>query len=179
MEFQELSIPGLWLLTPSLVSDERGFFRRSFCTDEFAAHGLAPQTVQGNISVNPVKGTMRGFHYQLAPHGEAKTLTCVTGRIFNVVVDLRRESPTFLRSEIMVLDAVECKSVHVPKGCANAYLTLEQGTIIHYYMSERYVPGAARGFRYDDPAFGISWPTPPGLVSAKDLAYEPFDVSRL
>jgi dTDP-4-dehydrorhamnose 3,5-epimerase len=179
MEFKELSIPGLWLLTPTLVSDERGFFRRSFCVDEFAAHGLAPQTVQGNISVNSVKGTMRGFHYQQEPHGEAKTLTCVTGGIFNVVVDLRRESPTFLRSETMILDAIECRSVHVPKGCANAYLTLEEGTIIHYYMSERYVPGAARGFRYDDPAFGIAWPVPPELVSAKDLAYEPFDVNCL
>jgi dTDP-4-dehydrorhamnose 3,5-epimerase len=79
----------------------------------------------------------------------------------------------------MVLDAIDCRSVHVPKGCANAYLTLEQGTIIHYYMSERYVPGAARGFRYDDPAFGVSWPMPPELVSAKDLAYEPFDVNCL
>ena len=179
MEFQELSIPGLWLLTPSLVRDERGFFRRSFCADEFAAHGLAAQVPQGNISVNPVKGTMRGFHYQQRPHEEAKTLTCITGRIFNVVVDLRPESATFLRSEILVLDDVECKSVHVPKGCANAYLTLAEGTIIHYYMSERYVPGAAKGFRYDDPAFGIPWPMRPELISQKDLAYEPFDVARL
>ena len=179
MEFQELSIPGVWLLTPTLIRDERGFFRRSFCADEFAAHGIAPQAVQGNISVNSVKGTMRGFHYQQEPHGEAKTLTCVTGAIFNVVVDVRRESPTFMRSEGIVLDAVECRSIHVPKGCANAYLTLEHDTIIHYYMSERYAPGAARGFRYDDPAFGISWPMPPEVISAKDLAYELFNVDCL
>jgi dTDP-4-dehydrorhamnose 3,5-epimerase len=108
MEFQQLSIPGLWFLTPTLVRDERGFFRRSFCADEFAVQGLAPQTVQGNISVKSVKGTLRGFPYQEEPHGEAKTLTCVTGKIFNVVLDLRRESPTFLRSEIMALDAIEC-----------------------------------------------------------------------
>ena len=175
MDFKQLSIPGLWLLTPQLVRDERGFFRRSFCSDEFAAHGLEAQAPQGNISVNPVKGTLRGFHYQERPHGEAKTLTCVTGSIFNVVVDLRPESPMFLQWEALELDDVACKSVHVPKGCANAYLTTSENTIIHYYMSERFVPVAAQGFRYDDPAFGVPWPFTPTVLSEKDLNYAAFN----
>ena len=171
MDFKQLSIPGLWLLTPQLVRDDRGFFRRSFCSDEFAAHGLEATAPQGNISVNPVKGTLRGFHYQESPHGEAKTLTCVTGAIFNVTVDLRPDSPTYLQWESVELDDVECRSIHVPKGCANAYLTTSENTIIHYYMSERFAPMASKGFRYDDLAFNVPWPFTPALVSQKDLSY--------
>ncbi len=179
MDFQQLSIPGVWILTPVLVGDERGFFRRSFCRDEFQQHGLDPEAPQGNISVNPTYGTLRGFHFQSAPNEEAKTLTCVTGSIFNVVLDLRPNSPTFLKWETLELDDVECKSIHVPKGCANAYLTTSENTIIHYYMSERYVPGAARGFRYDDPAFKIPWPFSPHLISQKDLSYGAFSADEI
>ena len=174
MEFKQLSLPGLWLLTPQLIRDERGFFRRSFCADEFAAHGLDPASPQGNLSVNPVEGTLRGFHYQEPPYGEAKTLTCVTGSIFNVTVDLRPDSPMYLKWEAVELDAVECKSLHVPKGCANAYLTTSENTIIHYYMSERYTPTAACGFRYDDPYFNIPWPSEVRMISQKDRDYPPF-----
>ncbi len=174
MKFKKLSVDGLWLLTPQLLRDERGFFRRSFCADEFAAHGLDPASPQGNISVNPVKGTLRGFHYQEPPYGEAKTLTCVTGSIFNVTVDIRPESPTFLKWEAVELDDQDCKSIHVPKGCANAYLTTSENTVIHYYMSERFVPLAAKGFRYDDPYFAIPWPSVPAWISQKDLSYSDF-----
>ena len=179
MDFQELSIPGLWLITPELIRDHRGFFRRSFCEDSFRAHGLCPASPQGNISVNPTRGTLRGFHFQSAPHGEAKTLTCVTGSIFNVVVDLRPHSPTFLKWEALTLDDANCKSLHVPEGCANCYLTTSENTIIHYYMGNKYVPNAAGGFRYDDPAFKIPWPFAPVLVSDKDLAYAPLDPASL
>jgi len=177
MDFQELSIPGVWVITAPLIGDERGFFRRSFCTEEFRQHGLEPQVLQGNISVNPTKGTLRGFHFQLPPHEEAKTLTCVSGSIFNVVLDIRPKSPTFLKWEIVELDAVACKSIYVPKGCANAYLTTNDNTIIHYYMSDLYAPGAAGGLRYNDPVLGVPWPSPPVLISQKDLTYPDLDTS--
>lgn len=178
MNFQELSIPGAWLITAPLVGDERGFFRRSFCSQEFGLHGLEPQVLQGNISVNPTKGTLRGFHFQLPPHEEAKTLTCVSGSIFNVVLDVRPESAMFLKWQIVELDAVTSKSIYVPKGCANAYLTTSNNTVIHYYMSDKYAPGAACGLRYDDPALGVPWPCAPVLISKKDLTYPDLDPAQ-
>jgi dTDP-4-dehydrorhamnose 3,5-epimerase len=119
MEFQELPVPGFWLLTPSLLGDERRHFRRAFCTDECAAHGLAPETVGGDLSRNLFKGATRRFHCELDLQGEAATLTCVAGKIFNVAFDLLRGSPGFLRSEIRVFDAAGCKSARVSESCAN------------------------------------------------------------
>lgn len=175
MKFVELELPGVWLLEPELVRDERGVFRRSFCAREFEAHGLAPTAVQGNISENPHDGTLRGFHYQVPPHQEAKTLTCVTGALYDIVVDLRPASPTFLKWVAVEISSADRRSLHVPAGCANAWLTMAPDTTVHYYMSAAYQPNADRGLRYDDPLFRFEWPRHPAMISRKDTAYLDFD----
>lgn len=175
MKFSELSLSGVWLIEPDLHRDERGVFRRHFCAEEFSAHGIAPAVAQGNISENPHAGTLRGFHYQASPHQEAKTLSCLTGAIYDIVVDLRRESATFMNWIAVELSAEARNSLHVPAGCANAWLTTAPQTVVHYYMSEAFAPGADRGFRYDDPAFGFRWPAPPKVISDKDRSYPDFD----
>lgn len=179
MKFSELDIPGAWLIEPDLHRDERGVFRRHFCADEFSAHGIVPTVVQGNISENPHLGTLRGFHYQASPHQEAKTLSCLTGSIYDIVVDLRAGSATFMKWIAVELSAGDRKSLHVPAGCANAWLTTASQTCVHYYMSEFYTPGADRGFRYDDPAFTFHWPAPPKVISDKDRNYPDFDPRAL
>jgi dTDP-4-dehydrorhamnose 3,5-epimerase len=179
MEFIATELSGVWMIRPSLFQDERGTFRRSFCSDTFASRCIESEALQGNFSENPKAGTLRGFHYQLPPHDEAKTLTCVTGSIFNVVIDLRKESATFLSHQSFVLSADNRYSLHVPRGCANAWITLIDNTIIHYYMSQSFVPEAGRGIRFDDPVFSVEWPLVPKVVSVKDLSYQPFDISQL
>ena len=179
MKFSELPLAGVWLIEPDLYRDERGVFRRHFCAREFEQHGIAPAVAQGNISENPKTGTLRGFHYQTGPHGEAKTLSCLTGAIYDIVVDLRRESSTFMQWVAVTLSADGRESLHVPAGCANAWLTTADQTAIHYYMSEFYTPGADRGFRYDDPAFSFGWPSAPQVISDKDRSYPDFDPRSL
>lgn len=179
MTFTELGLPGVWLIEPVVHEDERGRFRRHFCTDEFAAHGIAPVAVQGNISENPARGTLRGFHYQLPPDAEAKTLSCITGAIYDVVVDLRPDSPMFMQWITVEISSNDRRSLHVPAGCANAWLTLVPDTTIHYYMSERYAPRAARGFRYDDPAFGVKWLAAPVVIGETDRTFPDFDPASL
>jgi len=179
MKFEKLFINGVWLISPEILSDERGFFRRSFCSVEFNQHGLEPAVLQGNISVNPVRGTLRGFHYQIAPAAEAKTLTCVLGSLYDVVVDLRPNSETFLKWQAVELNSVDCQSLYIPKGCANGYLTTDENTVIHYYMSELYVPDLYRGFKYDDPKVAAAWPFEPVLISDKDRSYPDLDILAL
>ncbi len=175
MTFTALDLPGVWLIDPILHEDERGVLRRSFCAEEFRAHGLVDTVLQGNISENPQAGTLRGFHYQLPPFQEAKTITCVGGALFDIVADLRPESPTFMRWVSVELSASGGRSLHVPAGCANAWLTMAPHTVVHYYMSELYVQASYRGFRYDDPAFGFRWPEPPRVISDKDRSFPDFD----
>ncbi len=175
MKFKELDIAGAWLIEPELVSDERGVFRRHFCSEEFAAHGIETRVMQGNVSENPHLHTLRGFHYQLAPHAEGKTISCFGGAIYDIIVDLRPESKSFLQWIAVTLDAKDRSSLHIPPGCANAYLTIEPGTVVHYYMSELYTPGSYRGFRYNDPAFKFVWPAEPRLISKKDRNLPDFD----
>ena len=175
MNFQELRIAGVWLIEPALFEDERGVFRRHFCAEEFKAHGLEATVMQGNISENPYRGTLRGFHYQLAPSQEAKTLSCLTGAVFDVVADLRPGSPTFMKWVSVEFGARDRRSLHVPAGCANAWLTTEDNTVMHYYMSAMYAPNSYRGFRYDDPGFGFNWPFTPKLISDKDHELPYFD----
>jgi dTDP-4-dehydrorhamnose 3,5-epimerase len=177
MEFSELGIAGVWSIKPDLHSDSRGIFRRHFCAREFEAHGLVPTVAQGNISENTQLSTLRGFHYQTGAHGEAKTLSCVAGAIYDIVVDLRRDSSTFMKWIAVNLSADDRTSLHVPVGCANAWLTTAPNTIVHYYMSEFYSPEADRGIRYDDPAFGFRWPAAPKMISEKDRSYPDFDPS--
>ena len=175
MKFIELSIPGVWLLEPELVVDDRGTFRRHFCAREMSERGITADVKQGNVSENPKLHTMRGFHYQLAPHSESKTLSCFSGKLYDIVVDLRPASATYLSWAVVELDAASRVSLHVPAGCANAYLTMEENTVVHYYMSEFYHPGSYRGFRYNDPRFAFRWPVEPRLISAKDAEYPDFE----
>ncbi|HEY3798087.1 MAG TPA: dTDP-4-dehydrorhamnose 3,5-epimerase family protein [Caulobacteraceae bacterium] len=179
MKFTELALPGVWLIDAEPFADERGVFRRHFCADEFAAHGIAPTVAQGNISENPVAGTLRGFHFQTPPHEEPKTLSCLAGGVYDIVVDLRRDSPTFLKWAACEFSASNRRSLHVPAGCANAWLTTEPNTLVHYYMGAMFAPGFDRGIRYDDPLFGFQWPSAPVMMSDKDRAYPDFDPASL
>jgi dTDP-4-dehydrorhamnose 3,5-epimerase len=179
MTFTELDVKGVFLIEPTVHADERGSFRRHFCTAEFAAHGLDPAVVQGNISENAQQGTVRGFHYQAGRSSEAKTLSCMTGALHDIVLDLRPGSPTFLQWVAARISAADRRSLHVPAGCANAWLTLAPDTAIHYYMSEMFAPGAARGIRYNDPAFGFRWPMEPVVISERDRTFPDFDPASL
>ena len=174
MKFTELALRGVCLIEPEIFSDERGVFRRTFCAKELSEHGLASTAVQGNISENPHEGTLRGFHFQVPPFEEAKTLLCVTGSLFDIVVDLRPGSPTFLEWVSVEFSAADRRSLHVPAGCANAWLTTAQNTTVHYYMSEAYRPNADRGLRYNDPSFAFRWPREPRMISKKDASYPDF-----
>lgn len=171
MQINELKIPGVFLLHPPIYSDSRGVFRRAFCKSLMSDFGINTNVSQGNISANPIKGTFRGFHMQRHPYEEAKTMTCITGSVFNVVVDLRLSSPTFKQWLSVNILSSEGTSLHVPEGCANAWLTLEDNTIVHYYMSEDFHPESSFGFRYDDPLFNFVWPTPIRVISDKDKSY--------
>lgn len=179
MKFKDLNIAGAWLIEPELINDERGVFRRHFCSAEFADHGIAFHVAQGNVCENPHLHTLRGFHYQLAPHAEGKTISCFSGTLYDVIVDLRPDSKSFLKWTAVTLDARSRASLHIPPGCANAYLTLEPNTVVHYYMSNSYAPGSYRGFRYNDPAFKVVWPVEPRLISEKDRNFPDFDRAEL
>ena len=136
MKFKELSLSGVFLIEPDLFCDERGVFRRHYCREEYAKNGIKTGVSQGNVSENPHIHTLRGFHYQLAPHAEGKTVSCITGAIYNIIVDLREESTTYLQWEAVTVDSEKRNSLYVPPGCANAFLTMSSNTLIHYYMSE-------------------------------------------
>jgi len=175
MKFHKQDIDGVWLIETEPVVDNRGAFHRHFCVKEFAQTGIPLKIAQTNISANKKKHTLRGFHYQVAPHEEAKVLTCLRGSFCDVVVDLRPESKTFMQWKTFELNAVENFSLYVPAGCANGYLTLEDSTTILYYMSEFYSPESYTGFRYNDPAFNVEWPTEPVVISEKDKSFAYFD----
>jgi len=178
MKFTQLDIPGAWLIEPTLVSDERGVFRRHFCAEEYAQHGIEAHVAQGNVSENPQIYTLRGFHYQLPPHAEGKTISCFGGALYDIVVDLRPDSASYLRWTSLSLDARSRTALYVPPGCANAYLTTAPDTVVHYYMSRAYAPDSYAGFRYDDPFFDFRWPAPPRLISEKDRNLPPYDRAR-
>jgi dTDP-4-dehydrorhamnose 3,5-epimerase len=158
MRFRELELPGAFLIALDRIEDERGFFARTFCRDEFAEHGLATEIVQANTAFNRRKGTLRGMHFQAAPHEEAKLVRCTRGAVYDVIVDLRRDSPTFTRWVSVELTVENDTMLYVPEGFAHGYQTLEDETETSYLMSQRYEPSAGRGVRWDDPAFGIEWP---------------------
>ncbi len=175
MIFSETGLPGSWIIDIDPIEDDRGFFARSFCQEEFAAHGLDANLAQCNISYNHTRGTLRGMHYQKPPHEEAKLVRCTVGAIFDVIVDLRADSATFTRHFSVELSARNRRALFIPKGFAHGFQTLEDGTEVFYQMSTLYVPHSAAGFRYDDPAFALPWPEPVTQVSEKDLGYAPFD----
>ncbi len=178
MRFKETSLPGTFLVDLEPQQDERGFFARSFCEREFAAHGLVTRYPQCNVSFNRVRGTLRGMHYQAAPHREAKLVRCTRGSIHDVIVDLREASPARGRWYGVVLDSDGRTALYVPPGCAHGFLSLCDNTEVLYQMGEFHVPEAARGFRWDDPAFSIHWPFTPTVISGRDRSYPSFDPSR-
>ena len=169
MKFINQKIDGFYLIKPTLHQDERGVFRRSFCEDEFASHGIKFNVKQGNISENFKKHTLRGFHYQISPSKESKIISCITGSLFNVVIDLREGSKTYHEWISLEISANKKESIYVPPGCANAFLTLSDNTIVHYYMGDSFSPDSYRGIRYNDPMFSVKWPFQPKIISDQDL----------
>ena len=169
MIFVEQKIKGVWIINPTPFEDGRGLFRRHFCNEEFLKNNIEINISQSNVSENKYKKTLRGFHYQLAPNQEAKTLSCFKGSIFDIVVDLREDSPTYKKWISAELTEKNRSMIHVPKGCANAFMTLDDNSIIHYYCSNPYAPESEKGIRYNDPSFDFIWPYEPKLISQKDL----------
>lgn len=174
MIFTTTIVLGAFIIDPERLEDARGFFARTWCEREFQARGLNPRIVQCSVSANKRKGTLRGLHYQAAPHQEAKLVRCTRGSIFDVVVDLRPDSPTYRRHLTVLLSAENGRMVYVPEGCAHGFQTLEDDTEVAYQMSAFYVPESARGVRWDDPAFGIEWPPDDRTIVDRDRNYEPF-----
>jgi len=172
VRFGELELPGAYLIELDRIEDDRGFFARTFCRREFAEHGLATEIVQANTAFNHRKGTLRGMHYQAEPHREAKLIRCTRGAVYDVIVDLRRDSPAFMRWVSVELTAENDALLYVPEGVAHGYQTLEDGTETSYLMSEFYEASAGRGVRWDDPAFGIEWPpAEERVISEKDRSW--------
>ncbi len=168
MRFTETKLDGAFLIDIEPIEDERGFFARSFCRNEFAAHGLNTELVQCNISFNRKKGTLRGMHYQTPPHAEAKVVRCTRGIIYDVIVDLRRQSPTYRQWFGVELSADNYRMLYVPEGLAHGFLTLRDDSEVLYQMSTYFAPESATGVRWDDPALNIHWPEQPILISEKD-----------
>lgn len=179
MIFTELDLPGAHVVDLEPHRDERGFFARAFCVREFGEHGLETRVVQCNLSHNRQRGTLRGMHFQAPPMQEAKLVRCVRGSLHDVIVDLRPESRAFGRHAAVELTEENRKALYVPPGFAHGFQTLEDETEIFYQMSEFYSPEHARGYRYDDPAFGISWPIEPPILKDRDREWPDFDPAAL
>jgi dTDP-4-dehydrorhamnose 3,5-epimerase len=175
MRLRPTAIPGAVVVEPERREDERGFFARTVCAREFEAAGLPALFVQSSISWNPRKHTLRGMHWQAAPHGEVKLVRCTRGAILDVIVDLRRGSEAYLRHVCVELTDENRLALVVPKGVAHGFLTLADRTELLYQMTEYHVPEAQRGARWDDPAFAISWPARPAVVSQRDGSYPDYD----
>jgi dTDP-4-dehydrorhamnose 3,5-epimerase len=176
MKFHETPLPGVWLIEPARICDERGWFARTFDAEEFRAREMNPDVVQCNASYNARRDTLRGMHYQTAPHGESKLVRCVRGAIFDVAVDLRPGSDTCCQWHGVELTAENGCSLYIPAGLAHGFQTLTDDCEVLYQMGHQYVPETARGVRFDDPAFAIQWPAPRGelVVSERDRSYPDF-----
>lgn len=177
MRLRSTTLPGAYVVEAEPVRDERGWFARTYDAAVFAEHGLDDRVCQCATSFNTRAGTLRGMHFQAPPHGEAKLVRCTRGAIFDVVVDLRAESPAYLRWFAIELQEGGPESLFVPAGMAHGFQTLQDGSEVHYQLSHEYVPAAAGGIRWDDPAFAIEWPPPPGhgrTISARDASYPDF-----
>ena len=180
MLFAETRLAGAWVIEVEPSSDERGLFARTFDADLFAERGLSAELVQCSTSFNRRAGTLRGMHYQAEPHGECKLVRCTAGAAFDVLVDLRPESPTYRAWDGVALSAENRRSVYVPRGVAHGFQTLVDGTELLYLIDTPYVPDAARGVRWDDPAFGIEWPDPPAerTISERDRSFPDYVLAR-
>jgi len=177
MRFEKTPLPGAWLIELDLLGDERGWFARTFDADEFQRRGMNPAVVQCSASFNARRGTLRGLHYQAEPHGESKLVRCVRGAIFDVAVDLRADSSTFRRWHGVELSASNRLAFYIPAGLAHGFQTLTDDVEVLYQMGDPYVPDAARGVRFDDPAFGVRWPALDGerIVSERDRSFADFE----
>jgi dTDP-4-dehydrorhamnose 3,5-epimerase len=174
MRFVETPLSGVIVIEPERHADERGWFARTFDREEFAARGMNDQVIQTNASFNARAGTLRGMHHQAEPHGETKVVRCVRGAIFDVALDLRPGSPTNGRWHGVELSEENGRGFYIPAGLAHGFQTLREDSEVHYLMGSPYVAGAARGVRWDDPAFGIEWPQPPAggrVISERDASY--------
>jgi dTDP-4-dehydrorhamnose 3,5-epimerase len=174
MIFTGTPIAGAYLIEVERIEDDRGFFARTWCEREFRQQDLNPRLVQCSISFNNRKGTLRGMHYQVAPHAEAKLVRCAAGAVYDVIVDLRPDSRTFCRWYGVELTAENRRALFIPEGLAHGFLTLVDNTEVFYQMSEFYSPDCARGARWNDPAFDIRWPAPVVMMSPRDAAYPDF-----
>ena len=177
MIFTETGLPGAYVIEPKLLNDQRGFFARVWCRNELLQHGLSGELVQSNIGFSYRKGTVRGLHFQRVPHAEAKIVRCTRGAVFDVIVDLRPDSPTYRRWFGAPLTPENRKMMYVPEGMATGYMTLEDETEVNYHTSQFFAPESAFGVRFDDPAFGIEWPLEATVVSDQDRGW-PLMLSR-
>src|SRR5215211_347747 len=175
MIFIETKLRGAFVIEPERLEDERGFFARTWDRDEFEVHGLNPNLAQCSISFNKRKGTLRGMHYQAAPHEEDKLVRCTRGTIYDVIIDLRPDSPTFTRWVAAELTAENRRMLYLPKGFAHGFQSLRDDTEVFYQISEFYAPESTRGVRWDDPAFGIKWPpSEERVISTRDRRFPDF-----
>jgi dTDP-4-dehydrorhamnose 3,5-epimerase len=174
MIFTPTPLKDAYLIDLELRADDRGAFARTFCAQEFAAHGLKPTVAQCNLSFNHKAGTLRGMHYQLPPAAETKLVRCTKGGIYDVIIDMRPDSPTYLQHFGVELTADNRRALYVPELFAHGYQALTDGAEVVYQVGEFYTPGYERGLRYDDPTFGIVWPMPVTVISPKDAAWELF-----
>ena len=175
LRFQPTTVHGAWLIEGVRRGDDRGHFARMFCAEEFGSHGLETRFAQANTSVSHRRHTLRGLHYQLPPSAEVKLVRCTAGSLFDVVLDLRPDSPSFARWFGAELTPANGRMLYVPRGCAHGFMTLEDDTEALYLVSDAYAPEQERGLRFDDPRFAIDWPSEPAEVSAKDRAWPDFD----
>lgn len=175
MIFHETPLPGVVVVELERRADSRGSFARAFCAREFAEHGLNPKIAQCNLSATARRGTLRGMHYSLPPAAEAKLVRCVRGAIYDVALDLRPDSPTFLQHFAIELSAANGLALFIPEGCAHGQQSLVDDVEVFYQMSEFFVPDVQRGVRHDDPAFAIVWPLPVSEISDRDRTWPWFD----
>lgn len=177
VQFEPLAIEGVVLIRAERHVDERGSFERTWDCQQFEQQGLNARIVQRNVSHNRARYTLRGMHLQRAPHAEAKLVSCVRGRLFDVAVDLRADSPTFREWVGVELAAATGEMLYIAEGCAHGFLTLESDTSVEYLMSAAFEPSSGYGVRWDDPAFGIDWPAQPAVMSPRDRAWPDFGTS--
>jgi len=174
MIFNQTELKDAWTIDLDKHEDDRGFFARAFCKNEFRDHGLNTEVAQANLSYNKYKHTLRGMHFQTEPHGEAKLVRCVRGAIYDVIIDVRKESPTFKKWIGVELSDRNRRMLYVPEGFAHGFITLEDNTEVFYQVTEFYTPGAEKGIRWNDPEFNIQWPAVPEVMSDKDKNWKDY-----
>jgi len=179
MRFVETEVRGVVVLEQERHADERGYFARTWCASELGARGLEAALSQCSVSFNHRRGTLRGLHYQAPPFAEVKVVRCLRGGLVDVAVDLRPDSPTFLRHLAVELTPDNGRALYIPTGCAHGFYTLADATEVEYLISAPYTPEAARGVRFDDPLLGVRWPGVPAVISARDRDYPPVTVEQL